>query len=602
MFDNSTASPTRDVAASARLLRRLHTLGRYWRLLSHYLRSERSRMGLLAFILLCSIAVQVGTPLLASRFIDRAVDGAALRDLLLLALLTMAVALVGQAAGVAETWVAENVAWVATNALRADLLAHVLRLDAGFHAAHTPGEMIERIDGDVGVLARFFSRFVVYVVGNTLLILVVLGLLFRVDWRIGLGMGVFVLLGLLAMVRIRSAATPAWGAERQASATFYGFLSEYLSGAEDIRSSGAGPFVLRRFVEVMRVWLGVWLRAGMWGYAVAVTSQVTFALGTAIAFGLAAMQYRSGVLTIGAVYLIFQYADVLRRPTEQIRNEAQDLQQADASIARVEALLSLAPTLVDGHEDTLPAGPLSVELDDVSFRYVADAPVLRAVTVRLDPGRILGVVGRTGSGKTTLTRLVQRFHDPDDGVVRLGGVDVRRVRLADLRARVGVVSQEVQLFNASVRDNLTLFDDSVADDSLDAVLDTLGLGGWMHELPDGLETRLGLGGVGLSAGQAQLLACARLFLRDPDIVILDEASSRLDPVSDRLLHDALGWLLQGRTGIIVAHRLDTIAFADDILVLEEGMVREYGQRVALASEPGSRFAELLRAAGSGTLV
>jgi ATP-binding cassette subfamily B protein len=154
----------------------------------------------------------------------------------------------------------------------------------------------------------------------------------------------------------------------------------------------------------------------------------------------------------------------------------------------------------------------------------------------------------------------------------------------------------VHLFNASLRDNLTLFDDGVPDDRLRAVLDALGLAGWLRELPQGLDTQLGAGGVGFSAGQAQLLACARIFLRDPDVVILDEASSRLDPATERLVHAALGRLLQGRTGIIVAHRLATMAYADDILVLDDGQVREYGPRQALADDPDSHFARLLRTA------
>jgi ABC-type multidrug transport system fused ATPase/permease subunit len=209
---------------------------------------------------------------------------------------------------------------------------------------------------------------------------------------------------------------------------------------------------------------------------------------------------------------------------------------------------------------------------------------------------VLGVVGRTGSGKTTLTRLLPRFYDPLTGVVRLGGADLRTVQLAAVRARIGLVTQEVHLFDASVRDNLTLFDGGVPDDRLVGVLDTLGLAGWLRELPRGLNTPVGFGGVGLSAGQAQILACARVFLRDPDLVILDEASSRLDPATERLVHAALGRLLDGRTGIIVAHRLATIAYADDILLLEDGQVREYGPRLALAADPTSRFARLLRVA------
>ncbi len=573
-----------------------HVLNRYWRLLAHYLRPQWPRMGLLALILCGAIGVQVVTPLIASRFIDQATSGGALRDLIVLALLTMVLALVGQGLAVAETYVAENVSWAATNALRADLLAHLLRLDATFHTAHTPGELIERVDGDVAALARFFSRFVVYVLGNAILMVGVLGLLYHVDWRVGLGLSAFVALALTAMLRIRAVATPSWAAERQASADFYGFLGEYMAGLEDIRSSGAGAFVLRRCAEVMRPWLAVTLKAGTWDYTMGATTQGLFALGTAVAFALSALLFREGALTIGTVYLIFQYTELLRQPTEQIRDEVQDLQQADASMGRVEALLGTAPRLTDGPGVALPSGPLTIELDGVSFGYAEDALVLRDVSVRLEPGRVLGVVGRTGSGKTTLTRLLSRFYDPLAGVVRLGGVDLRAVRLAAVRARIGLVTQEVNIFNASVRDNLTLFDDGVPDDRISAVLDTLGLTRWLRELPRGLDTLLGSGGAGLSAGQAQVLACARVFLRDPDVVILDEASSRLDPATERMVHTALGRLLDGRTGIIVAHRLATVAYADDILVLEDGQVREYGPRLVLAADPTSRFAELLRIA------
>ncbi len=572
------------------------SLNRYWRLLARYLRPERSRMGLLAVILCGTIGVQVVAPLVVSRFIDRATSGAALRDLIVLALLTMGLALARQGGAVAETYVAEQVSWAATNALRADLIAHLLRLDASFHTAHTPGELIERVDGDVATLARFFSRFVVLVVGNGLLVLGMIGLLFGVDWRVGLGLGLFVALAVIVMLRIRAAATPSWAAERQASADFYGFLGEHLAGLEDIRSSGAGAFVIRRCAETMRSWLAVTRRAQMKGYALVASSQGLFALGTVVAFALSAMLFRAGTLTIGAVYLIFQYTAMLRQPTEQIRNEVQDLQQADASMGRVEALLGTAPRLADGPGAALPPGPLAVELEGVSFGYAADTPVLRDINVRVAPGRVLGVVGRTGSGKTTLTRLLPRFYDPLAGTVRLGGVDLRSVRLAAVRARIGLVTQEVHLFDASVRDNLTLFDNSVPDERIGAVLEGLGLADWLRGLPRGLDTPLGAGGVGLSAGQAQVLACARIFLRDPDVVILDEASSRLDPATERLVQAALGRLLDGRTGIIVAHRLATIAFADDILVLEDGRVREHGPRLALAADPGSRFAALLRVA------
>jgi ABC-type multidrug transport system fused ATPase/permease subunit len=580
----------------------MQTLKRYWRLLAHYLRPEWPRMIILLLVLGGSIAAQVLAPLVTSRFIDRATAGHPLRELISLALLTMGIALFGQLLSVVETYVAENVSWAATNEMRADLLEHLLRLDASFHNAHTAGELIERVDGDIGTLARFFSRFVVYVLGNTILVLGVLALLFAVDWRVGLGLSLFVVIALFAMLRIRLAATPAWAAARQGTADFYGFLGEYLAGLEDIRSSGATAFVLRRCAEMMRSWLSVTYKAEIKGYALVATSQGLFGAGIAVAFFLSAMLYRDGTLTIGAVYLIFQYTEVLRQPTEQIRNEVQDLQQADASIGRIEALMRVKPRLVDGPGAALPAGPLSVELDHVSFGYTPETPVLHDISLRLERGRVLGIVGRTGSGKTTLTRLLPRFYDPTEGVVRLGGVDLRETTLAELRARIGLVTQEVHLFNASLRDNLTLFDDEMPDARISGVLTTLGLADWLDELPDGLGTRLGAGGIGLSAGQSQLLACARIFLRDPDIVILDEASSRLDPATERLLHMALGRLLEGRTGIMVAHRLSTIAYADDILVLEDGRIREQGTRLELATNPDSRFAELLRVATEEVLL
>jgi ABC-type multidrug transport system fused ATPase/permease subunit len=579
---------------------RFQIVRRYWRLLTRYLGPHWPRMSLLAGILCGAIAVQVAAPLVASRFLDQATSGGAPRTLSVLALLTMGLALFGQMLAVAETYVAENLSWVATNALREDLLAHLLRLDTMFHTAHTSGELIERVDGDVATLARFFSRFIVYVLGNALLMLGVLLLLFHVDWRIGLGLGVFVVLAVLAMLRIRAIATPAWAAERQASADFYGFLGEYLAGLEDIRSSGAGSFVLRRCAEVMRAWRAATLKAQLWGYGMLATSQWLFALGTVVAFALSAMLFTSGTLTIGTVYLIFQYTEMLRHPAEQIRKEVQVLQQADASMGRIEALLRVAPRLADGPDLALPPGPLAVELDGVTFGYAEETPVLRDVTLHLEPGRVLGVVGRTGSGKTTLTRLLLRFYDPLAGTVRLGGVDLRTVRLAAVRARVGLVSQEVYLFHASLRDNLTLFDDRVPDGPIHAVLDDLGLSDWLRELPQGLDTIVGGDGVGLSAGQIQVLACARIFLRDPDVVILDEPSSRLDPATERMVQAALGRLLEGRTAILVAHRLATLAYADDILVLEDGRVREYGPRLALAADPTSRFAELLRIAEEHT--
>jgi ATP-binding cassette subfamily B protein len=215
----------------------------------------------------------------------------------------------------------------------------------------------------------------------------------------------------------------------------------------------------------------------------------------------------------------------------------------------------------------------------------------------LEPGTVLGLLGRTGSGKTTLTRLLFRLYDPDEGMVRLGkhgsAMDLRQVSLADLRRRVGMVTQNIQLFHATVRDNLTFFDDRIPDEQILEVLQSVGLEAWLRALPDGLDTELESGGGGLSAGEAQLLAFTRIFLQDPGLVILDEASSRLDPATEHLIERAVDRLVQGRTTIIIAHRLGTVQRADEILILDNGRVAEHGPRDALASDPVSRFCSLM---------
>jgi len=300
---------------------------------------------------------------------------------------------------------------------------------------------------------------------------------------------------------------------------------------------------------------------------------------------------RQGVITLGTVYLFFHYTELLRRPLEQITRQIQELQRASASISRVGDLFALGTATKDGPR-RLPAGPLGVDVDRVAFGYVEGDLVLEDISVHLAPGRVLGLLGRTGSGKTTAGRLFVRFYDPTAGAIRLVGTDIRDIPLADLRNRVGLVTQDVQLFHASVRENLTFFNPGISDARIMEVLHALGLVEWMESLPRGLDTQIGPRA--LSAGEAQLLAFARVFFKDPGLVILDEASSRLDPATEQLVERAVGALLRGRTAVIIAHRLATVQRAEEIMILDAGRVIEYGPRAALAADPASRFASLLR--------
>jgi ABC-type multidrug transport system fused ATPase/permease subunit len=575
-------------------------LKQYWNLLAKYLAAQRSRVVLLAVLLLIGIALDIINPQILRTFIDSATTGGASNSLMLAALLFIGVALVQRSLAISATYVGEGVSWNATNGLRADLALHCLRLDMSFHNLHTPGELIERIDGDVTALSNYFSQFVIRVLGNLVLLLGVLIVLYFQDWRIGLGMTAFAGLALFILVRIRFVAVPHWRRVRQVNAEFYGFIGESLAGTEDIRSSGATDYILYRFYDLMRRWLPLQIKASVIGGSAMWSSiLVTFAVGMAVAFALGAWLYHLGAITIGTVYLLFFYTEMIRQPIEQILRQLEDLSRASASIGRIRDLLAIDSKLpVVTHPIDLPRGPLSVDFQNVSFSYADAEPVLHDVTFHLPAGKILGVLGRTGSGKTTLARLLLRLYDPHSGEIKLGSADrsisIRSASEADLRQRVGMVTQDVQLFHASVRDNLTFFDTHIADESVQQKIDQLGLRTRIESMSDGLDTELASGGGGLSAGEAQLLACARLFLRDPGLVILDEASSRLDPATEQLIEQAITQLLTDRTGIVIAHRLKTVQRADNILILDEGRIVEYGDREQLLRDPSSRFYQLMQ--------
>jgi ABC-type multidrug transport system fused ATPase/permease subunit len=592
-------------------------LKQYWNLLLNYLKPQWLLALLLTVLLFGNIGLQLVNPQLMRFFIDSAQGGEHTGTLLRAALLFTGVALIQQIVSVLATYVSENVGWTATNALRADLAGHCLDLNMSFHNAHTPGEMIERIDGDVTALANFFSQFVIQVLGNGLLLLGVLILLFREDWRVGAALTGFSTLTLLVLARLRGIAVPHWKAERQASADLFGFLEERLSGTEDIRSNGAQAYVMRRFFHLMRELMQRSLKAALMVNIMLNSSILLFTLGNAVAFAVGALLFQANALTIGTVYIIFHYTNMLERPIRQITHQMQDLQKAGAGITRIQELFSTESRIQDlatvaPRGSGLPRGALAVRFQDVTFGYddgVSSANngsdrvagpgiVLRDLSFHLKPGSVLGLLGRTGGGKTTLTRLLFRLYDPDCGAIFLGDgaapCDIRHIPLIDLRQRVGMVTQDIQLFHATVRENLTLFDDTVPDERLLQVIEELGLWEWYATLADGLDTELESEGGGLSAGEAQLLAFTRIFLQDPGLVILDEASSRLDPATERLIVHAVDRLVQGRTAIIIAHRLETVQRADEIMILDRGSICEFGSRAKLASDPNSRFFALLQ--------
>jgi ABC-type multidrug transport system fused ATPase/permease subunit len=428
----------------------------------------------------------------------------------------------------------------------------------------------------------------------------VLAVLSLEDWRISLALLAYVIVAAASLIYMRQIAVPHWKASREASALLFGFLEEHLAGTEDLRSSGATGYVMQNLFKLSRLRFDKELRGRTVGMLVVAAWMLFYTLGLALALLLGYWLYRQNFLTVGSVFLVIYYTEVIFRPMDQITSEIQNLQKAAAGIERVWNLMRIESKISDEGRATLPHGPLGVEFRHVSFGYRLEEPVLQDLSFVLAPGQVLGLLGRTGSGKTTLTRLLFRLYDPSAGAIYLHPqqddrpIALPQIAIESLRQGIGLVTQDVQLFRASVRDNLTLFDPTISDERILGVIQELELTEWLARLPQGLDTQLAQEQTSLSAGEAQLLAFTRIFLKNPGLVVLDEASSRLDMATERLIERAVARLLRDRTGIIIAHRLGTVERADAILILEGGRLVEFGPRARLAADADSRFSTLLR--------
>jgi ABC-type multidrug transport system fused ATPase/permease subunit len=567
-----------------------------WQLFLTYIKPHRLQATLLWLALLATIATQLVNPQIIGRFLDAAETGSALAVLLQAAGLFLAIALVEQLLGLATTYLSTNIAWRATNQLREDLVRHALRLDRTFHKVHSPGELIERIDGDVQALGNFFSQLGLNLLNNLLLLAGVLLLLWWTAWPVGLAVTVVAGSGLLVVNWLRRAAVPYWQKAQGARADLYGYLEERLHGTEDLRANGAVAYALRGFHAHFQQIYRTALQTRVYDVGGLMIPILVFGLAYSVVFLLGERLQQQAGLSIGTVYLIVNYLGLLSGPLWQIVNEIRDLQTAGASVGRVQEILQTPSAIADEGRHYLATGPLAVSFAQVAVQYEKERDfALRDITFQLAAGETLGLLGRTGSGKTTVTRLLLRLVEPTSGTIHLGatGVAPADLPLAELRRHIGMVTQDVHLFQATIRDNLTFFDPTVSDETLLAIAQKLGLAEWLASLPAGLDTQVGAGGQSLSAGQAQLVAFLRIGLQDPGLVILDEPSSRLDPVTERLLDQAIGRLLEKRTGIIIAHRLETVQRVDKIMILAEGRVVEFGERAALLAQGDSRFAGLL---------
>ena len=564
----------------------------YVALLSQYLKPQWLRVTLLAIFMFIGIGLGLLNPQILRYFIDTARAGGATRSLIIAGGVFFAIGALGQVVMLVNTYLAQDVGWRATNGMRGDLANHCLKLDMSFHHEHTPGEMVERVDGDTTALSSFFSEFTLQVIGSLLFLGGILILVTREDWRIGIPLTGFVAVAIIVFNLTRNIAVPLYTAEREGYSRLFGFLEERLTGIEDLRTNGGIGYTMDRFYDVNRDVYGRAVKAHVMGEVLQTISGVLFTLGNGLTMGMSIYLFQKDAFTIGTVYLVIHYTAMLRGPLVLISRQINELQRATAGFNRIEELYRITSNIEDGTESLPTSGALGIEFDQVTFGYTEDEPVLKDVSFQLTPGKSLGLLGRTGSGKTTITRLLFRLYEINRGQIRVGGKSIEEIQLDDLRNRIGMVTQDVQLFNATVRENLTLFDAGIPDGRILSVVEELGLSEWYQSLPNGLDTFLE--GTGLSAGEAQLLAFARVFLKDPKVVILDEPSSRLDPATEQRIDNAVQRLLKGRTSIIIAHRLGTVQQVDEIMILADGEIREHGERTRLVQDPDSLFSQLLK--------
>lgn len=566
----------------------------YYNLLADHIRPQRGRFFLLAFLLFGSIGLRIFAPQIMREFIDSALAGEALATLIWTALAFISIALIQQVVAIGVTYLGETVSWTATNALRAELAEHALHLDMKFHNDHTPGELIERIDGDVTELATFFSQFALNLIANGLLLIGILIALFIEDWRAGLAFTIYSFLTIFILGKVKDIAVPHQKARREAEAQYYGFIEEQLNGTEDIRSSGAVSFSIRELFRHQSEILTHNRKAHFKRWIIENAMGLALTSGTILAIVSGYWLFALGLITIGTVYLFVHYINLLEEPFWAMTHEIESFQTIGACVERLTEFKALQREVKNDAGLEIKSHPLDLKFDNVTFSYNGNDSVLSRLSFDLQAGSVLGLLGRTGSGKTTIGRLIFRLYDVNDGSIKINGVNIKDLSLESLRKNIAIVTQDVQLFKASIRENLTFFDRTISDEKIISTLEELELGDWYKNLPNGLDTELETGSKSLSAGEAQLLAFTRVFLKNPGLVILDEASSRLDPATEAKLEHAIDKLLKGRTAIIIAHKLDTIKRADNILILERGNALEYGNRKGLAENTSSRFYQLLQ--------
>jgi len=556
------------------------------------LRPHRGRVAVAAVAVLTGTATTLLMPYAVKVAIDRGVTRGDLGALRAMVAAYVVLALVQFVAGRAETLLVAAIGEQALYDIRLRLFRHLQALSLDFYERERTGRIVARMTNDIEAMANLVTNGLVILVTSVITLVGVAVVLVLLDWRLALAtLLVAPLLGLAANAfRVRS--TAAWRLVRERATTVTVRLQEALAGARTIQAYRAQPRVLGRIGEANDAERAAHWRTIRYAAAFFPAVELVGTLASVIVLGFGGWLTLGSALEVGTLVAFLLYLRSLFDPVQQLSELFDQVQAATAGAERVGAVLSQAPTVADAGDAAPLARPRGrLELRGVSFGYADGPDVLHGIDLVVPAGTTLALVGPTGAGKSTVAKLIARFYDPRGGTVRLDGDDLRDLRLGDLRAAMGYVPQEGFLFSGTVADNIRYGKPGAPLAEVEAAAAAVGADAVIRRLPKGYDTEVGERGALLSAGERQLVSFARAWIADPALLILDEATSNLDAASEARIGEALHVLRQGRTTIVIAHRLSTVAQADQVGVIEGGRLVEAGPPGRLLAA-GGRFAAL----------